>query len=159
MIPSLRKLFFAIVLVSSLAACEDEKAISSSSGGSSTGDSGTGSSQYAGQYQGVLNVQYSGDDISGSDSFPTTVTVNTNGTVSLTIDGETVGGVINGNQIEVKLRLTQTENGVECKGDVTITATVQGNSLSGPASGSATCKLITLSRNATLSGSLSASKG
>ena len=141
-----------------LVACDDDSSISESDGGSLTGDGGAQSAQYAGTYNGNMYVKYSGNDVNGDDTLPSTVQINTNGTVSLTTEGETVNGVINANKLEIGLKLKRTEDGVKCSGDVLVTATVQGRSLSGPVAGDAECKLLTFERSAKLTGSLTASK-
>ncbi len=103
-------------------------------------------------------MSYRGDGIDGSDSLPTTVVINSDGTVILTIDGESVRGVISGSQVEVAFTITESEDGITCTGDAVVRATVSGNSLSGPVSGDAVCKLALIKRSATLSGSISARK-
>jgi hypothetical protein len=155
---SFRALFMVLGLSIGLVACDEDTSISSSNGGSLTGDGGVRSAQYAGTYRGNTHIEYSGDDVNGNDDLPTSLTINTDGTVSVTIEGETVDGVINGNQIDIRIKITRTEDGIKCKGDASITATVQGASVSGPVSGDAECKLLTIERNADLSGSISASK-
>lgn len=155
---SFRTLFVALTLSFGLAACDEDTSISSSDGGSLTGDGGVRSAQYAGTYRGSTHIEYSGDDVNGDDDLPSSLTINTDGTVSLTIEGETVDGVINGNQIELRIKIKRTEDGIKCTGDASITATVQGTSLSGPVAGDAECKLLTFERNADLSGSITASK-
>ena len=155
---SLPSLLFVLAASIGLVACDDDTNISSSDGGSLTGDGGVRSAQYAGTYRGNTHIEYSGKDVDGKDDLATSMKINTNGTVSMTIEGETVAGVINGNQIDIRIKIKRTENGVQCKGDATIKATVQGAHLSGPVSGDAECKLLTIDRNADLSGSITATK-
>ena len=141
-----------------LGACAEDEGISASGGGTISGDGGASSSQYAGTYRGTMDVSYTGDGIDGSDSLPTTLVINSDGTVILTIDGESVRGVINGSQVEVAFRVTESEDGITCTGDALVRATVSGTSLSGPVSGDAECKLALIKRSATLTGSISARK-
>lgn len=146
------------LLAIGLGACSEDEGITASGGGTISGDGGSTSSQYAGTYRGTTDVTYTGDDINGSDSLPTTVVINSDGTVILTIDGESVRGVISGNQLEIAFTITETEDGIICTGDALIRATVSGTMLSGPVSGDAECKLALVKRSATLSGSISARK-
>ena len=158
MYQKIRNSLIICLVLTGLAACSEEEGISSSSGGTSAGDGGANSAQYAGTYRGTTDVAYTGDGVDGEDSLPTTLVINTDGTVLLTIDGESVGGVISGNQVEVAFTITKSEDGVNCKGDALVRGTVSGNSLTGPVSGDAECKLLLIKRNATLTGSISASK-
>ncbi len=155
---SIRTLLITLILTFGLVACDDDSSISESDGGSLTGDGGARSAQYAGTYSGNMYVKYSGKDVNGDDNLPTTVKINTNGTVSLTTKGETVNGVINANKLEIGLKIKRTEDGVKCSGDAVVAATVQGRNLSGPVKGDAECKLLTFKRTADLSGSITATK-
>jgi hypothetical protein len=152
----IRSILLACTFMLSLAGCSEDDGVSSS--GSGTGDGGASSAQFAGTYNGTIDVSYKGDGVDGSDSFPVVMVINNNGTVSMTVAGDSVSGVINGNKIDITFRITQSEDGVTCTGDARVTATVSGASLTGPVSGSAECKLLLLKRNAILSGSISASK-
>ena len=154
----IRSTLIACTFILGLVGCSEEDGISSSSGGTSAGDGGAGSAQYAGTYKGTMDVKYTGDDINGDDKFPITLVINSNGTVVLTMDGETVNGTINGNNIDIGLSITQSEDGVTCKGDARVKATVTGNSLSGPVSGDAECKLLLIKKEADLTGTINASK-
>lgn len=154
----LRPLGIALLLIIGLSGCSDDTGVSSTGSGALTSDGGASSAQYAGTYKGSTDVQYTGDGIDSDDSFPTTVVIKTDGTTSLTIEGETVEGVINDNKIEFPFRLTKTENGIECAADIVIKATVDGNKITGPASGSAKCELLLVKRTATMSGSINLTK-
>lgn len=154
----LRNSLLICTLALGLVACSEEEGISASGGGTITGDGGSASSQYAGTYRGTTDVTYTGDDINGSDSLPTTLVINSDGTVILTIDGESVRGVISGNQVEVAFTITETDDGITCTGDALVRATVSGNTVSGPVSGDAVCKLAVLKRSATLTGRINARK-
>ena len=156
---TIRHFLTACIFIFTLTACNDDKSVSSSDGGTQAGDGGAESAQYAGTYIGNMKISYSGDDVSGSDTFPTTLIINRNGTVSLTAEGEdSVDGVIGGHEISVVLRVTQAKNGVSCEGDAIIQATVNSNALSGPISGQASCKALLAKRDAQLTGTINASK-
>jgi len=153
-----RPLGISLLLIIGLSGCSSDSGVSSSGGGGLTSDGGAESAQYAGTYKGSTDVTYTGEGIDSDDSFPTTVVINSNGTTSLTIEGESVDGVINGNKLEFPFRLTKSENGIECVADITIKASVEGNTISGPATGDAECKLLLIKRTASMSGSLTATK-
>lgn len=154
----LRTTLFACTLVLGLSACSEDDGISSSGGGSSVSDGGAESAQYAGTYKGAMEVEYKGDGVDGDDTLDTTIVIHDNGTVTMTIDGESVNGVINGDTLEVAFTVTESEDGVTCEGNALVTATVSGTTLSGPVVGDAECKLLLIKRNADLTGTLTASK-
>jgi hypothetical protein len=154
----LRSAFIVCTLLFGLAACSEEDGISSSGGGSTVSDGGSGSAQFAGTYKGSMKVAYKGDGVDGNDTLATTIVIRTNGTVTMAIDGETVNGVINGNKVEIAFTVTESEDGITCKGNAVVVATVSGSSLSGPVTGDAECKLLLLERNADLTGTLTATK-
>ena len=153
-----RSLATALILMLALSGCSDDSSISSSGGGSLSSDGGATSAQYAGTYRGNTSVHYVGDGIDDTDSFPTTVVIKEDGTASVTIEGETVSGVMNGNKLEVPIKLTKKEDGITCKGTMLIKATVDGSNLSGPVTGNAECSLLLIKRTATMTGTLSAKK-
>ncbi|MEE9447036.1 MAG: hypothetical protein V3V09_03700 [Arenicellales bacterium] len=157
-IKNFRCVAFACLLPFALVACKDDEGISETKGGSSVSDGGATSAQFAGLYKGNMALEYKGDDLSGTDDLATSLTINANGTVSMTIKGETVGGVISGNQISINMALTHAKNGIKCTGDVLIKATVNNKLVSGPVKGDAECKLALIKRNATLTGTLNAAK-
>ncbi len=154
----IRSFSISLFLIFAVAACSDDSSISSSGAGSLASDGGASSAQYAGTYTGTTYVRYQGDGIDDEDNFPTTVVVNDNGTVSVTIEGETVDGTINSNKLEVGIKLTREEDGVTCTGTMLIKATIDGTSMSGPVDGDAECKLFLISRSATMTGTLTANK-
>lgn len=154
----LRSALVIFTLLFGLTACSEEDGISSSGGGSTTSDGGSSSAQYAGTYVGSMAVAYKGDGVDGDDTLATTIVINNDGTVTMTIDGKSVNGVINGNKIEIVFTVTQSEDGITCKGTARVVATVSGSSVSGPVVGDAECKLLLLERNADLTGSLTATK-
>ena len=158
MLKKLRTSLLICTLALGLGACTEEEGISASGGGTITGDGGATSSQYAGTYRGTTNVTYSGDGVNGSDSLPTTLVINADGTVRLTIDGESVRGVISGNLVEVAFKVTQSDDGITCTGNALVRATVSGSTATGPVSGDAECKLALLKRSATLTGQISVRK-
>ncbi len=141
-----------------LNACSEDDGISSSGGGSSVSDGGAESAQYAGTYQGTMQVEYKGDDIDGDDTLDTTIVISNDGTVSMTIDGETVNGVINGDTLEIAFTVTESEDGITCTGSAVVQATVSGASLSGPVTGDAECSLLLIKKDADLTGTLNATK-
>jgi len=158
MISKLRSTLFACTLLLGLTACSEDDGISSSGGGSAVSDGGAESAQYAGTYKGTMQVEYNGDGVDGDDTLNTTIVIHNNGTVTMTIDGETVNGVIDGNQLEIAFTVIESEDGITCTGNALVRATVSGASLSGPITGDAECKLLLLEKNADLSGTLNATK-
>jgi len=153
-----RPLAISLLLIIGLSGCSSDSSVSSTGSGALSSDGGADSAQYAGTYKGSTDVQYTGQGIDSDDSFPTIVKIKTDGTTSLTIEGETVEGVISGNKLEFPFRLTKSENGIECAADIVIKATVDGNKITGPATGSAECKLLLVKRTAAMTGSLTATK-
>ncbi len=154
----LRSAVVVCTLLFGLTACSEEDGISSSGGGSTVSDGGSGSAQFAGTYKGSMNVKFKGDGIDGDDTLDTTIVIHDNGTVTMTIDGESVNGAINGTKLEIVFTVTESEDGITCKAKARVVATVSGSSLSGPVTGDAECKLLLLERNADLTGTLTATK-
>jgi hypothetical protein len=151
----IRSTLIVCTFVLGLVGCSDDGL--SSSGGGGSGDGGADSAQYAGTYKGQMDVTYKGDDINGNDTLATTIVIHNDGTVTMTVEGESIGGFINGNKLEIRFSLTQTEDGVTCKGIALVQATVSGASLSGPVSGDAECKLLLIKKEADLTGTINAS--
>ena len=156
--PIFRTLFVVLSLTFGLLACDRDTSISDSDGGSQTGDGGGGSAQYAGTYVGNTHITYSGDGIDGNDNLDSTIRIHTDGTVSFTVDGETIDGVSNGNQIDIGLEVKRTEDGIRCTGDIAIRASVRGSTVSGPVDGDADCRLLTVKRSADIDGSIHATR-
>ena len=154
----LRSALVVCTLLFGLTACSEDDGISSSGGGSLKSDGGSGSAQFAGTYVGSMKVEYKGDGVDGDDTLATTIVIHNNGTVTMAIDGESVNGVINGSKIEIIFTVTESEDGITCKGTARVIATVSGSSISGPVAGDAKCKLLLLERNADLTGTLTATK-
>ena len=141
-----------------LTACNDSSSVSSG-GGELSGDGGDPSAKFAGTYRGQAAFQYSGTGVDGqSDLKPIVIVVNRNGTVSTTVADTTVGGVINNNKVQIKLKIDRTQDGISCDATVDLTGTVTDRRLSGPITGSGDCKILGISRKVTLSGSFSSSK-
>jgi len=153
----IRSALIASTFLLGLAGCSDDDGISSSGGGSAS-DGGAESAQYAGTYKGKMDVAYKGDDVDGTDSLDTTIVIHKDGTVTMTIDDESVKGGISGNQLDIKFTIKKSEDGVDCEGDARVQATVSGTSLSGPVSGDAECKFLLLKKNAVLTGTINAKK-
>ena len=99
----MRYIVIFLVLILSLTGCDKDASISSSDGGTLSGDGGATSAQYAGTYSGNLTIKYKGDDIDDTDVEPFTIKINTNGTFTLALKGKTIPGVISGNQMEAVL--------------------------------------------------------
>ncbi len=154
----LRSIVIVCALILGLTACSEEDGISSSGGGTTVSDGGSSSAQFAGTYTGSMKVEFKGDDIDGDDTLATTIVIHDNGTVTMTIDGESVTGTINGNNLEIVFTVTESENGITCKGTARVVATVSGSTISGPVTGDAECKLLLVERNADLTGTLTATK-
>lgn len=158
MLLKFRTSLLVCLLTLGLAACSDESSISSSSGGTSAGDGGAQSAQYAGTYKGSMAVEYHGDGVDGTDTLPATVIIHNNGTVTLEMEGESVNGTINANQLEIAFDITKNQDGIKCDGTALVQATVSGTSLNGPVKGNAECSLTLIKRTASLTGTLSAQK-
>lgn len=151
--------FFTIFILSiSLTACNDDTSISSSGGGAQSGDGGSLSAQYAGIYRGTMSIRYEGKDFDVKDNLATSLQINTDGTVILSLDGKTVNGVINGTKISISLKVKRRENATKCTANVTIKATVAGNMLSGPVLGDGECEVVWIDQSAKISGTIRASR-
>ncbi|MGI9317849.1 MAG: hypothetical protein ACR2QW_10980 [bacterium] len=152
---------FAIFLVCMIAGCSDDKSEVSSGGGGSgvESDGGASSAQFAGTYTGEVTILLSGGTLDGESSTENaTVVIRTNGTASLTIEGTTVEGSVDGNRVGFSIRISRTQDLLECQGDAVISGILEGRLLSGTVTGSGECELIAADTNFGISGSLMANK-
>ncbi len=143
----LAQLFLAAALVTTLSACDNntDESVRSGGGGSSTqsSDGGTNSAQYVGVYRGQLVTRYEGEGLSPKDDItPATLRVTNDGMVNLTVKDYSVGGTINGDQVEVDIILDRSESGYSCSAKAKIRGTVNNNVIEGPVSGNGTCKAL-----------------
>ena len=154
------RICFVAALLAFVSGCSDKSEITSGTGGSGvTSDGGADSSQFAGTYKGTVEVEISGgsiDDSTSIDEF--TLVIRSDGTASLTIGGETIDGVIDGDTFGFSIRIVEEEDLVSCKGDARLVGRVSGSSVTGSISGSGECDLLTASTGVDLAGSLSGSK-
>jgi hypothetical protein len=154
------KWMLAAALVCSVAACSDEKSEITSGGGSViASDGGASSAKFAGTYKGMITTLLKGsaiDDRTSTDEI--VIVVRTNGTASLTIDGETVEGNVNDNRLGFSIRIIEEDGLVKCDGNATVTGTISGNVASGNVIGSGGCDALAASTGLDITGSYTASK-
>ena len=151
----------AITLVFALAGCSDDKTEVSSGGGASgvESDGGSDSAKFAGTYTGELVTRIEGGTLDGESSTESvTVVIRTTGTASLTVEGTVVEGTVNGNRVGFSVRISRTQDLLECKGDAVISGILEGDTLSGVVTGSGECELIAADTDFAISGSLRATK-
>lgn len=144
-----------------LLACNNEDSTSVSSGGGTSieSDGGKNSKQYAGTYNGQIVGQAHASGVGDSDfSEPVSVVIDDKGTVSLTVSGDTVSGVINGAQMEARIKMRIERQWGSCDARITIVGTVNGRRLNGPISGDGDCRYLGIPRNATLTGEFTSTK-
>ena len=141
-----------------LAACDDG-GTDISGGGGGSGDGGSESAKHAGTYQGVVNTKAESKDFgSVTDKSDMTLVIHKDGTVTLTIEGESVQGSISGSKFNIPFKIDWSDDGVTCKGNLVAGGTVSGNTVSGPVSGSGHCNSIGVSTSVKVTGTLSGTK-
>ena len=150
------KKFFLLISFIFISACD--------SGGSDSGGMvqptlpGTNvPANFAGTYTGTLNVTAEALGIRESDSFPITVTITSDAMVRF--DGDdpeetfTVGLTNDGN-FSGNLPINEDE----CSGNVSVTGTADGTTVSGTVSGDGQCEINGLNVDVTLEGDFSATR-
>ncbi|MBX2868938.1 MAG: hypothetical protein KTR18_09695 [Acidiferrobacterales bacterium] len=155
------KLVLTILISFVLTACGGDKSEVTTGGGGSgvVSDGGNPSAQFAGSYVGKITTNLSGDSIDDqSDTEDLIIIVRSNGTASLTIDGETVEGEVNGNQFGFSIRIVEERGLIECAGNAIVSGTISGNTLTGTTDGSGECELVAASTGLRITGSLNATK-
>ena len=154
-------ILLCVVSVLGLGGCvSDESEVTSGGGGSGVvSDNGANSAVYAGVYSGSLVLSFSSDNIGTRNrNLDATMAVGSDGMARLIIDGDSTTGNLNGNQFGFKVRISDTEDLVKCKGDALINGSIIGNIAQAAVSGSGECEFLTFDDPMTISGSLSVSK-
>ncbi len=90
-----------------------------------------------------------------NDTVPVQIVVQGNN-VTLTVEGVSVNTTLNNGSFSVTVPVSETDDGITCKGTATVSGTVSGNSTSGDLSGSATCTGNGLNVPVNLTGSFNA---
>ncbi len=131
-------------------------------GGGSSGvesDGGSLSARFAGSYLGTITTNLTSNSFDDqTDVDDLLIVVRNDGTATLSIDGENVEGVIDDNRLGFSIQIIEERDLLECEGNAVVTATINGNSLTGSTQGSGSCDLALASSGLTISGSLSATK-
>ena len=151
----------AIALSCLIAGCSEDKSEVRSGGGASgvESDGGAGSAQFAGTYTGEIVTRLTGGTLDGETSTDSaTVVIRTDGTASLTVEGTTVEGTVNGNRVGFSIRITRKQDLLECQGDAIISGILEGGALTGTVTGSGECELIAADTDFGITGSLTANK-
>jgi hypothetical protein len=159
--PKIYRWFLTILLACVVTACSDNKSEVSSGGGGSgvVSDGGANSAQYAGTYIGEITTILSGGTFDGEQTTETaTIVIRSNGTASLTIQGNAVEGTVNGNRFGFSIRIKKQQDFLECEGDAIISGILDGNALSGNVTGSGECELIAADTSFNIGGSLMAAR-
>jgi len=156
----LTKCILAVVTALVLSACSDDKSEISSGGGSAVAsDGGATSAKFAGTYRGTITTLLKGDSIGDRTSTDDIViVVRGNGTASLTVDGQTVEGTVNGNQLGFSIRVIEQDGLLKCEGDAVVSGTISNNVATGNITGSGKCELFPASTGLDISGNYTASK-
>lgn len=80
--------------------------------------------------------------------------IRSNGTASLTIEGNAVEGMVNGNRFGFSIRIKKQQDLLECEGDAVISGILEGNALSVKVTGPEDCELIAADTSFDVGGSL-----
>lgn len=150
----MKKLFISLSFLF-LSACGGG---SSDSGGSQVTNTDPGSDipeNFLGVYNGTIDVTASGLGLTVSEAFELTITVNENGTIDFTSEGETASaGITNAGDFSVSVSVD--EDG--CTGTIDVSGSVDGTIASGSGSGSGECDLDGNNIEVTLEGEFSATR-
>ena len=150
---------FAVVLVG----CD--------SGGSSSGSNATVTEnnqtspeqigqQYAGTYQGLLEVTYTATELglSESRSEQVTVVIESNGNATIIVDGRTFAGSLDTDRITAVVNVDETYEDIRCVGRISVEASLTVNAIDGVANGNGTCTQGTVSTPVFVAGTLNATR-
>ncbi|MEA3292082.1 MAG: hypothetical protein U9Q71_07260 [Pseudomonadota bacterium] len=141
-----------------LAGCSDDDT-KISGGGGGGGDGGSESAKYAGTYKGTVTTKAESSSVgSASDTSDMTLVIHKDGTVTFTVEGESVTGAITGNKFNIPFKIEWSEKLVTCKGNLVVSGTVSGTNISGPVSGTGSCKAAGASTSVKVTGNLSGRK-
>ena len=157
----LGRLIAGLAFVLLIAGCGGDRSEVNTGGGSSgvNSDGGSLSARFAGSYLGMITTNLTSDSFDDqTDVDDLLIVVRTDGTATLSIDGEEVEGVINDNQLGFSIQIIEERDLLECEGTAIITATINGSSLSGDTQGSGGCDLGLVSSGLRITGTLSATK-
>ena len=148
------------VLGFGLVGCASEDSKVTSGGGSDfVSDSGTNSARHAGVYSGTLVLTFASDIIrTRNRSLDATLAVGSDGVARLIIDENATTGSINNDQFGFRVRVSDTEDLIECSGDALINGSISGNIAQAVVTGSGECQFLAFDDPMTISGSLSASR-
>lgn len=142
-----------------LSACNKDSSSATGAGTDLESDGGSPSSKYAGKYSGQIVGKARASGVGTSNfSEPISLTVNKNGTLSMTVDGNTVSGVMNNNKMETRIKYRIRKSWGSCDTIITLKGTVAGRRMDGPISGSGDCRYLGLPRKATLSGNFTSTR-
>ena len=150
----------AIILTLLLVAgCGSDTSVVTSGFGSSgvTSDGGSGSAKFAGTYTGTLMLEAKGSEVDESDTEEVTMVVRTDGTATITIEGQEIEGFMNGNAFGFSVRVVENDGLVRCNADAILTGTISGGRGTGTITGDGECKVITAKTGFTVTGTLNVS--
>ncbi len=151
-----------VVLLVNLAACSKDKSEIRSGGGSAAGvtsDGGVTSARYAGTYSGTITVRISGSSIADSSrTDDMTLVIKSDGTATLTIDGNTIRGVINGDAFGFSIQIIEEQDLVKCRGTANLAGKISGTKATGSLSGGGSCEVLAVKTGFDIGGSLSGTK-
>ena len=112
---------------------------SSSNSGGSSGSASTSATSTT--YTGTMNVTLSAPGFPDrNETAPITIVIS-GSNVTLKGEGRVVQTKVNSNTFTANIPISQTDDGVTCSGIATVNGTVNGNTISGPVTGSGTCRV------------------
>ena len=151
---------FSIILALTLVGCGGDKSVITSGGGDAgvSSDGGSSSAVFAGTYQGEVTLSAQGDEVDNTTTNSITLVVRTDGTASITIDGDTIEGFISGNNFGFSIVVIEEDGLVECSADAIVTGTISSGVATGSVSGSGDCEILTAKTGFDVSGSLTATR-
>ena len=158
----IRRYFICLMIAIPLlmSGCADEES-SVSSGGGGTGilsDGGATSAVFAGTYIGMIRIIAEGDEVDTDSTKGATLLVRTNGTVKLTIEGDSIEGAINGSAFGFSIRIIENDGLVECDANASLIGVITGMVASGDVTGSGDCEVIAAKTGFDVTGTFTATK-
>ena len=154
------RLWAALAFCLVLAGCGgSESAIVTGTGPTGvTSDGGSASAGFAGTYVGTVTVVAKGSRIDTDTTRDAILTVRSDGTATLEIEGNIIEGAMSGNSFGFSVLIIEEEDLVECSANAILTGTISGGTATGNISGAGECELLTASTGFDVTGTASFTK-
>ena len=137
----------------------DESSITSGGGGSGvTSDGGSSSAKFAGTYTGTVTISAKGSEVDNTKTRDAVLVIRSNGTATLTIDGETIQGTINGDRFGFSVKVIEEDGLVECDADAVLNGRISSGRGTGMIVGSGKCEVLTAKTGFDVTGSINVSR-